>query len=163
MYREEILSILKILLILSKFLFWIGMKSFLLKRLPQFGLVLILLVLMAFLQSRQPLFLTTGTAAQIFKYYSPMAMLALGMTFIILTGGIDLSVGFVMMLLMFVMAGQVRDHPGIAPLLAISAGLLAALGIGAVNGVAIAVFRIPAFIVTLALMVASYGGTLFIS
>jgi ribose/xylose/arabinose/galactoside ABC-type transport system permease subunit len=119
--------------------------------------------LTAYLASKQPLFLTPGTAAQIFKYYSPMAMLALGMTFIILTGGIDLSVGFVMMMLMFVIAGQIRDHPGVAPLMAMGAGLVAALGIGSVNGVAIAFFRIPAFIVTLALMVASYGGTLLIS
>src|SRR5436853_1905387 len=87
-----------------------AMKTFLLNRLPQLGLALILLGLMAYLASKQPLFLTAGTLSDIFKYYSPMAMLALGMTFIILTGGIDLSVGFVMMLLMFVMAGTIRDH-----------------------------------------------------
>ena len=68
------------------------------------ALAAVIVVFMVFLASRQRLFLTPGTAADLFKYYSPMAILALGMTFVILTGGIDLSVGFVMMLLMFVMA-----------------------------------------------------------
>lgn len=139
------------------------MKRFLVQRLPQIGLLLILMLLAGYLASRQPLFLTPGTAAQMFKYYSPMAMLALGMTFIILTGGIDLSVGFVMMLLMFVMAGLMRDHPALAPSVALLGGAGAALLIGAVNGLSVAYGRIPAFIVTLAMMVASYGVTLLIS
>ena len=96
------------------------MKEFLLKRLPQISLAVLILLLMIALASKQSLFLQSATAAQIFKYYSPMAMLALGMTFIILTGGIDLSVGFVMMLVMFVMAGQMRDHPQMSPALALS-------------------------------------------
>lgn len=135
----------------------------LLRWLPQVGLVTIILVLAFYLAAQQPLFLTPGTATQIFKYYSPMAMLALGMTFIILTGGIDLSVGFVMMLLVFVTAGLVRDHPGLSPYAAMGAGLAAALGVGAVNGLSIAYARIPSFIVTLAMMVVAYGVTLLIS
>lgn len=127
------------------------------------GLTLIILSLVVYLASKERLFLTPGTAAFIFKYYSPMALLALGMTFIILTGGIDLSVGFVMMLLMFVMAALVRDHPGIAPLAAMGAGLGAALLIGLLIGASVAYARIPAFIVSLAVMVTAYGVTLLIS
>jgi ribose transport system permease protein len=139
------------------------MKSFLLRRLPQLGLMLVILLLTGYLSSRQSLFFTPGTVAQIFKYYSPMAMLALGMTFVILTGGIDLSVGFMMMLLMFVMAGLARDHPALPPLLLLSAGMGTALLVGGLLGGAIAYGRIPAFIVTLAAMVAAYGVTLVIS
>jgi len=139
------------------------MKEFLLKRLPQISLAVLILLLMIALASKQSLFLQSATAAQIFKYYSPMAMLALGMTFIILTGGIDLSVGFVMMLVMFVMAGQMRDHPQMSPLLALLWGLGAAVVVGLINGVSVAYARIPAFIVTLAVMVASYGVTSLIS
>src|SRR5437588_7204441 len=120
------------------------MRTFLLRRLPQLGLALILLGLAAYLASKQPLFLTAGTLSDIFKYYSPMAMLALGMTFIILTGGIDLSVGFVMMLLMFVMAGSIRDHPGIAPTVAMGFGMAAALLMGGIIGGAVAYGRVPA-------------------
>ncbi len=139
------------------------MKSFLLKRLPQISLSALIVLLMLFLASKQSLFFQPATAAQIFKYYSPMAMLALGMTFIILTGGIDLSVGFVMMLLMFVMAGQMRDHPQGSPVVAMLWGLGAALVVGLLNGMSVAFARIPAFIVTLAVMVASYGVTMVIS
>jgi ribose/xylose/arabinose/galactoside ABC-type transport system permease subunit len=139
------------------------MRSFLSRNITQVALAVILLCLCAYLASRQSLFLSPLTAAQIFKYYSPMAMLALGMTFVILTGGIDLSVGFGMMLVMFAMAGITRDHPATSPVLAILAGGAASLVLGAFNGVSVAFFRIPAFIVSLAAMVAAYGITLVIS
>ena len=139
------------------------MKSFLLKHLPQISLSALIVLLMLFLASKQSLFFQPATAAQIFKYYSPMAMLSLGMTFIILTGGIDLSVGFVMMLIMFVMAGQMRDHPQMSAATAMLWGLVAAVLVGLINGISVAIARIPAFIVTLALMVASYGVTMVIS
>lgn len=145
---------------MKSFLF--KLKPFLLKRLPQLGLMLVICALIMFLR-RQPLFFTLGTAAQIFKYYSPMAMLALGMTLIILTGGIDLSVGFVMMLLMFVMAGLARDHPTLSPIVMLGAGLGTSLLIGGFLGGSIAYGRIPAFIVSLAGMVAAYGVTMLIS
>lgn len=139
------------------------MKPFLLKRLPILGLALIILLLVVYLGSKEPRFLRADTVAQLFKYYSPMALLALGMTFVILTGGIDLSVGYVMMLLMFVMASQVRDHPGVSPFVAIAWGVGASLLVGGLIGAAVAYARIPSFIVTLAVMVAAYGVTLVIS
>ncbi|HLK60215.1 MAG TPA: ABC transporter permease [Chthonomonadaceae bacterium] len=139
------------------------MKAFLLKRLPQLGLLLVIVLMAGFFAARQPLFLTSGTVAQMFKYYSPLAMMALGMTLIILTGGIDLSVGYAMMFVMFVMAGLIRDHPEINPFLAMGAGLIAALLVGTVIGGSVAFARIPAFIISLAVMVAAYGVTLVIS
>ena len=125
------------------------------------GLLLTIVILAIVFGRIQPLFLTWGTVALVFKYYSPVAMLALGMTFVILTGGIDLSVGFLMMFLMFVMAGLTNGlgvHPGLAML----AGVGAALLIGALVGVCVAWARIPPFIITLAVMAASYGATLLI-
>src|SRR6266540_5737244 len=107
------------------------LKEFLRENLPILALGLVIVFFACFLASRQKLFFTPGTAADLFKYYSPLAMLALGMTFVILTGGIDLSVGFVMMLLMFVMAAYLRDHPTGSPVVAMVRGLGAGLGIGA--------------------------------
>lgn len=138
-------------------------KAFFLKYLPQISLSGLIVLLLLFLASKQSLIFQPATAAQIFKYYSPMAMLALGMTFIVLTGGIDLSVGFVMMLLMFVMASQIRDHPQMSPIIAMIWGVGAAVLVGLINGVSVAFARIPAFIVTLAMMVASYGVTLILN
>jgi ribose/xylose/arabinose/galactoside ABC-type transport system permease subunit len=128
----------------------------------QLGLILVILVLTALFTYRQPLFFTWNTLALVFKYYSPVAVLALGMTFVILTGGIDLSVGFLMMFLMFVMAGLAKKldlDPGLSLLAGLGAGCL----VGAFVGACVAYARIPPFIVTLAVMVSSYGATLLIS
>lgn len=139
------------------------LKDLLRENLPILALALVIVVFACFLASRQKLFFTPGTAADLFKYYSPLAMLALGMTFVILTGGIDLSVGFVMMLLMFVMAAYLRDHPTGSPAVAMVRGLGTGLGTGAFIGWLVAYVRIPAFIATLAAMVAAYGVNMVIS
>lgn len=127
----------------------------------QIGLVAVIVVLTLLFTHIQPRFFHWTTVALIFKYYSPVAVLALGMTFVVLTGGIDLSVGFLMMLLMFVMAGL--SARGVAPGLALLAGLGSACAVGAAVGACVAVARIPPFIITLAVMVAAYGATLLIS
>ena len=139
------------------------MKETLRRNLPLIGLILVIALFTGFLATRDRLVLTPDTLSQLFKYYSPLAMLALGMTFVILTGGIDLSVGFVMMLIMFIMAGYLRDHTGANPLIAIGLGLLASLGIGSSLGALVAYAKIPAFIASLAVMVAAYGTTMIIS
>ena len=125
--------------------------------------ILVVILLLGFVFSRaQPGFLGWANITLIFKYYTPVAVLALGMTFVVLTGGIDLSVGFLMMFLMFVMAGLVRKA-GVDPAVGLLGGLGAALGVGALVGGCVAFARIPSFIVTLAVMVAAYGATLLIS
>jgi len=128
----------------------------------QAGLVLVLVGLVLLFGAGQPRFLSPTTLALIFKYYSPVAILALGMTFVILTGGIDLSVGFVMMLLMFVMAG-LPDRGLVPPGLAVLIGLGLGLALGGLVGIGVSVAGIPPFILTLALMVGSYGATLLLS
>lgn len=125
--------------------------------------IFVIIVLLAILFSRiQPLFFSPRTVALIFKYYSPVAVLAMGMTFVILTGGIDLSVGYLMMFLMFVMAYLAR-RMGWDPGLALLAGLGTAVLTGAAVGAGVAIARIPSFILTLAVMVSAYGATLLLS
>src|SRR5687768_14347549 len=128
----------------------------------QIGILLVIVALAILFSRIQPRFFSPATVALIFKYYSPVAVLALGMTFVILTGGIDLSVGFLMMFLMFVMAALVKQGQA-HPLLALLGGLAAALAIGGSVGAGVAVARIPPFILTLAVMVATYGATLLLS
>ena len=128
----------------------------------QLGLLVVIVALAVLFSRAQPGFLSWPNISLIFKYYSPVAVLALGMTFIILTGGIDLSVGFLMMFLMFVMAGLVKKS-GLDPTLSLLAGVGAATGIGALVGACVAFARIPSFIISLAVMVAAYGGTILIS
>jgi len=88
-------------------------------------------------------------------------LLGLGQTFVIISGGIDLSVGFVMGLCAVIMARAMQMLAGIPPGLALGAGLAAAFLIslvpGTINGYLIAHLRVPAFIGTLGMFGVARG------
>jgi ribose transport system permease protein len=88
-------------------------------------------------------------------------LLGLGQTFVIISGGIDLSVGFVMGLCAVIMARVMQMLAGIPPGLALGAGLAAAFLIslvpGTINGYLIAHLRVPAFIGTLGMFGVARG------
>lgn len=106
-----------------------------------------LFVLMIFMNDS---FLTTNNLTNVARQVSINAIIAVGMTCAILTGGIDLSVGPVMALSGTVSAGLMIA--GIPMPLALLAGLLVGAGFGAINGACIAWARMPPIIVTLATM-----------
>lgn len=84
---------------------------------------------------------------------SPTMLVAIGMTFVIATGGIDLSVGSVMALAASVAAINLGSGVPVAVMLA----LAVSVGTGALNGTLISVFRIQPIIVTLAVLIAGRG------
>ena len=88
-------------------------------------------------------------------------LLGLGQTFVIISGGIDLSVGFVMGLCSVIMARVMQSLVGLPPEVALLCGLLAALLIslipGSINGYLIAHLRVPAFIGTLGMFGVARG------
>ncbi|WP_315973250.1 MULTISPECIES: ABC transporter permease subunit [unclassified Bartonella] len=86
----------------------------------------------------------------VLRQVAVVAILAVGMTFVILTGGIDLSVGAVMALAGTITAGLMIS--GIAPPIALMGGVGVGLAFGLINGVLIAWGKMPAIIVTLATM-----------
>ena len=98
-------------------------------------------------------FLTEENLTNVLRQNSMLGLVALGMTFVILTGGIDLSVGS-LLAVASVVAATMADEELIVALLA-GVGLAAALGV--VNGTVIAKDRIQPFIVTLAMMIAARG------
>lgn len=110
------------------------------------GLV-VLAVTLTFVSDR---FLTWDNLGNIGRQVSINAIIATGMTLVIITGGVDLSVGAVMTLAMTFGAGAMLA--GVPVSLAIALALLTGLFCGAVNGVLIAYARLPAIIVTLATM-----------
>lgn len=114
--------------------------------LPFVGLVLVS-VFMVFASDK---FLTTTNLENIARQVSINAIIAVGMTCVILTGGIDLSVGPVMALSGTLTAGLMMA--GVPPELAIVAGLLTGIAFGVGNGVFVAYLRMPPIIVTLATM-----------
>jgi ribose transport system permease protein len=99
-------------------------------------------------------FLTGRNISIVMQQASINIVLATGLTFVILTGGIDLAVGAV---LAVSAVTAVSMTLGPASSLAIPAALLVGLAMGAINGSLIAFFRLPAFIVTLGAMTAVRG------
>ena len=91
-----------------------------------------------------------------------IGVLALGATFVIITGGIDLSVGTVMTL-SSVMTGVFITNMGLPVVVGIIGGLLTGAVCGLISGIAIARFGIPPFIATLAMMMIAKGLALVIS
>ncbi|WP_306417017.1 ABC transporter permease [Halobacillus sp. Marseille-P3879] len=114
------------------------------------GMILILILLCIVMSFVAPNFLDASNLTNILKQVSVTAILAAGMTIVILTGGIDLSVGSIVALsgVVSVMASQAGVHPVLAMLLGVGAGYL----VGFINGVFTAKAGLPAFIVTLASM-----------
>ena len=100
-------------------------------------------------------FFSPKTLNNILITSSPALLLAAGETFVIITGGIDLSVGFVRGLISVISAIIIRDlyAAGHSPYIAIFWGMVVGIGIGLlpglVNGILVAKFRVPPFIATL--------------
>lgn len=92
----------------------------------------------------------------IFKQASYIGIIAVGMTFVLLTGGIDLSVGS-NMYVSAVVAGLAMQHFSIGPWLALLLCLVVGAIFGAVNALAVAKLKIIPFVVTLAMMVTGRG------
>ena len=98
-------------------------------------------------------FLGEFNITNLLRFNSMIALLALGMTFVIITGGIDLSVGSVAVLASVVAANVSGEGPWIAVLAAVGVGG----AVGLFNGGVIAFFGIQPFIVTLATLLAGRG------
>jgi ribose transport system permease protein len=109
--------------------------------------LLALCIAMAFVSDR---FFTWDNLSNVARQVSINAIIATGMTIVILTGGIDLSVGSVMALSMTFCAGAMLA--GLPVPVAMLAGLATGAVFGALNGFLIAHARLPAIIVTLATM-----------
>lgn len=121
---------------------------------PFIGLILIIVIITAL----NPGFLSVSNLMNVLRQVSINALIAFGMTFVILTGGIDLSVGATLALTGAVTAGMMAS--GIDPIFAMLLGLLLGAILGAINGFIIAKGKVAPFIATLATMTIYRGLTL---
>lgn len=114
------------------------------------GMPFVLLVLVVFMLIKAPNFGTVSNLFNVARSISISAILAAGMTFVIITTGIDLSVGSTIAVsgCIAVLAAQ----QGLNPLLAILLGMVIGALIGLINGFLIAYCNLAAFIVTLGTM-----------
>lgn len=134
------------------------MKSSYSKQLQKLGALLGLVLLIIILAIVSPSFFTLNNIFNVLRQVSINALIAFGMTFVILTGGIDLSVGSILALASALTAGLLAG--GMDPLLAILIGLLAGAAMGALNGLIITKGKVAPFIATLATMTIFRGLTL---
>jgi len=131
-------------------------------RLQQFLAFASLIVIFIFFSVASPNFLNYGNVTAILFSTVVIGTLALGTTFVIITGGIDLSIG-TGMALCAVISGVLVVKAGLpVPLGVLGAVLFGGL-IGLVNGLNIALLKIPPFIATLAMMLVAQGLALVIS
>ena len=129
-------------------------QSVLQKIAPFIGLILIIVIITIL----NPGFLSVSNLMNVLRQVSINALIAFGMTFVILTGGIDLSVGATLALTGAVTAGMMAS--GMDPIFAMLLGLLLGAVLGAINGIIIAKGKVAPFIATLATMTIYRGLTL---
>jgi len=136
------------------------------------GIIGILVVSVLVLSVLSPHFLTVNNLTNILLQVAITTIIGVGMTFVILTGGIDLSVGAIVALAIVVMAVV---HKALAPIdfgifqwlmvigLPMALALLVGTLTGLVNGIMVARARVPAFIMTLGMMSMARGGAYIVS
>ncbi len=125
------------------------------------GLALVLVLLILFFGLKTDHFLSMSTFRSIANQIPDAIVLAVGMTFVLIIAGIDLSVGSVLALGGAVLGVcLVRGMPLFA---AIGACLLVGLACGALNGFFTIRWRLPSFIVTLGMMEAARGGAYLVT
>ncbi|GIK43533.1 MAG: hypothetical protein BroJett011_73660 [Chloroflexota bacterium] len=121
-----------------------------------------ILILMWLILSRlSPVFLTVNNILQITLQAAVMALVAAGQTFVILSGGIDLSVGSIFALSTMVAGKATEAGYGTAALLL--AGLATGAAFGFLNGLGVGGLRLPPFVVTLGMMGIARGFALIIN
>ena len=114
-------------------------------------LALIIIALMAVLTLRNPQFLSFENIINMLKNNTVLGIAALGVLVVINSGGIDVSVGALIAMVTVIIARFMLAVSG-NPILVFAVGLASGTAVGAINGLFVAKFKIPAIIVTLAAM-----------
>lgn len=127
----------------------------------KYGTIVSLLTLIIIITIINPKFLTMYNILNIFRQVSIIGFIAFGMTFVIMTGGIDLSVGATLGLTSMILGLMISG--GTSGLVAIPVALLLGICFGAINGILVSKVKLQPFIATLATMTMFRGITMIIS
>ena len=122
------------------------------------GALMVLIVLIIAMSIINSSFLSRANLVNVMQQITVNALIASGMTIVVLTGGIDLSVGSVMAISGLVMGKLMQN--GANALVAILAGLAIGILIGLINGILVAQFKLQPMIATLGTMQIARGITL---
>jgi inositol transport system permease protein len=137
------------------------LKAFFTKS-PTGGIFLALILVCVLFSSMTSRFLTPTNISVILNQVSVNAILAFGVTFVIIAGGIDLSLGSLVAVCGVVVA-LLSQNNEYALWLAIFGTLLAGIALGALNGIIVVLTKVPPFIVTLGTMTIGRGVALILS
>ncbi|MET0196468.1 MULTISPECIES: ABC transporter permease [Nocardiaceae] len=122
----------------------------------RYSMVIVMLLVIAYFSYRSARFGTVDNLQTILVAAAPFALIALGQTLVILTGGIDLSVGSVIAVSAMASAAVAKANPGqvwLTVLVAMFVGLVA----GSINGFLVSRINVPPFIATLGMLTAGSG------
>lgn len=129
----------------------------------RYGIVLSFVLLFVILSFASSNFLSTNNLLNVLRQVSINGVLAVGMTYVILAAGIDLSIGSLLALAGAVAASLVTGTDAFNPAIAVLAGLATGAACGVINGGIIAYFKVPAFVTTLGMLSVARGATLLYS
>ncbi|WP_126429882.1 ABC transporter permease [Brevibacillus marinus] len=127
----------------------------------KYNLLIILLIFIGIGAMLSPKFLTVQNFLNLLQQSAVVGIISIGMTFVIIVAGIDLSVGSVLALAGMVFAVLVTTEMNL--FLAILLSVLVGTVLGLINGVVSTKLKVPAFIATLAMMVAARGVALLMT
>lgn len=127
-----------------------------------YALFIIFICLCVVLAFASDTFLTPNNIINVFRQISINGILALGMTFVIILGGIDISIGSVAAVAGVVSALILESYPGMTAA-ALAAGILSGGAMGAIIGFLVAKMKIAPFIASLAMMTIARGFALVIA
>jgi ribose/xylose/arabinose/galactoside ABC-type transport system permease subunit len=128
----------------------------------KFSAVIILLSIIVIMSIGSSRFFRVQNFLNILSQSSVLGIISIGMTFVIVTGGIDLSVGSTMALSASVMAVGVTQW-GLSPVIAIIFGILIGIFVGILNGLIVTIGKIQPFIATLGTVTAVQGIALLVT
>ena len=132
-----------------------------LARFREVSIFLFILLLVILVSLRAPAFLTIGNARIILMNISILAIVALAQAMIVITRGIDLSVSSMVGLTAMMVAFTVRAYPYTPVPLLVLLGMGLGMVLGSLNGLVIAVGRVPPIIATLGTL-SIYRGLIFL-
>ena len=125
----------------------------------KYGVVFALVIVMVFFTVMKAKFLTVDNMLNMLRATSINALLAIGMTFVVLTGGIDLSVGSIVGASGMFAALVARTETGMPWYLALLVGLAVGVLLGTINGIIVSYLKVPAFIGTMGMLSIARGVT----
>jgi len=123
--------------------------------LRQYGLMLSFILLCLALTLLSDRFLTPSNLLNVLRQATINGIISIGMTYVILTAGIDLSVGSILALSTVVAASLMQSGQPVA--VAVAGGLVLGTALGVINGLITAKARVPPFVVTLGMMTIGRG------